>query len=143
MPFKNKLTAAIIGCCVLFLVAAAAFWLYREVQYRDDVINNWGNLGRVYTRLTKYKDAHGSYPKQQDMSSLLKTLELDESELYHVKMFDIHSAEYHAPTQDSEAPVLSMRIKRHVFGKEGLFVMMTYQNCTFDNERFDPENIFQ
>ena len=143
MPFKNKLTAAIIGCCVLFIVAMAAFLLYREAQYRDDVINNWSNLGRVYTRLTNYNDAHGCYPEQQDIKSLLETLELDESELYHVKMFDIHSAEYHAPTQDSETPVLSMRIKRHVFGKEGLFVMFAYQNCTFNNERFDPENIFQ
>ena len=119
MPFKNKLTAAIIGCCVLFIVAMAAFLLYREAQYRDDVINNWSNLGRVYTRLTSYKDAHGCYPEQQGMKSLLETLELDESELYHVKMFDIHSAEYHAPTQDSETPVLSMRIKRHVFRQRG------------------------
>ena len=143
MPFKHKPTAAILGCCVLLIVVAAAFWLYREVQYRDDVINNWSNLGRVYTRLTSYKDAHGCYPEQQDMKSLLETLELDESELYHVKMFDIHSAEYRVPTQDSETPVLSMRIKRHVFGKEGLFVMLEYQNCTFDNEHFDPENFFQ
>ena len=143
MPFKHKPTAAILGCCVLLIVAAAAFWLYREAQYRDDVINNWSNLGRVYTRLTNYKDAHGCYPEQQDIKSLLETLELDESELYHVKMFDIRSAEYRAPTQDSETPVLSMRIKRHVFGKEGLFAMFAYQNCTFDNERFDPENFFQ
>ena len=143
MPFKHKPTAAILGCCVLLIVAAAAFWLYREAQYRDDVINNWSNLGRVYTRLTNYKDAHGCYPEQQDMKSLLETLELDESELYHVKMFDIRSAEYRAPKQDSETPVLSMRIKRHVFGKEGLFAMFAYQNCTFDNERFDPENFFQ
>jgi len=147
MSFRKVLTVSLIGCGVLSVVAAVAFWLYREVQYRDDVINNEGNLGRVYTRLEEFRDKHGSYPEQQDMTSLLNTLEMDESELYHVRMFDIKSAEYRAPVQDSDVPVLTMRIKRHVFGREGLFVIQKnvegFRDITFDNQRFNPEDIFQ
>ena len=83
------------------------------------------NLNLLYNRLEDYNIVHGNYPPQQDMKSLLKTLGLNKSDFREVLFFDISSAEYHAPSLNPEDPlkklddpVLSLRVKSHVFGKD-------------------------
>ena len=56
------------------------------------------NFRLVYTRLEDHNQKYGSYPPQQDMRSLLKTLRLSDGDLFKVSI-DIGSAVYHAPKQ--------------------------------------------
>ena len=86
-------------------------------------------MGQVYKGLFVYSLSDGSFPPQQDMESLLKTLGLKDIDFQKVRPIDIKSAEYHAPQgeiktrDDWEEPILTICVKRHVFGESELYVV--------------------
>ena len=122
MNKKIKIAFIFLFGFVFAVIIAGIICLFGELQLKQDVVNTSGNIGKIYIRLEKYKEEHGRYPAQQDMSSLLKTLGMNRSDFFKVSLFDIESAAYHAPTQDSEAPVITMRVKLHVFEKSKMLV---------------------
>jgi len=90
-------------CGVIILgFAAKALWFFLEVQRKQDLTNMAHNFRLVYTRLEDYNKKYGSYPPQQDMRSLLKTLRLSDGDLFKVSI-DIGSAVYHAPKQKTRS----------------------------------------
>ena len=88
------------------------------VQLKSDNALTTENMIRVSIRLEAYKTEHGSYPPQQDMRSLLETLGIQKSDFRKTFFFDLDSATYHAPPEDSEDPedrFITMRVKWHLF----------------------------
>ena len=112
----------IVFSIVIAIVIAIGIWFFGELQLKQDVVNSSGNIGKIYSCLEEYKEKHGSYPAQQNMNALIETLGMNMSDFFKVYLFDIKSATYHAPTPDSEAPVITMRVKLHVFEKNKLLV---------------------
>ncbi|MBR4662643.1 MAG: hypothetical protein IKO93_02100 [Lentisphaeria bacterium] len=112
---KQLITYSLCGVIILGF-AAKALWFFLEVQRKQDMANLAHNFRLVYTRLENYNKKNGSYPPQQDMRSLLKTLRLSDGDLFKVSI-DIGSAVYHAPKQKNEDPVLTIQIKPHLFRK--------------------------
>ena len=112
---KQLMTYSLCGVIILGL-AAKALWFFLEVQRKQDMANMAHNFRLVYTRLEDYNNKYGSYPPQQDMRSLLKTLRLSDGDLFKVSI-DIGSAVYHAPNPKNEEPVLTIQIKPHLFRK--------------------------
>ena len=88
------------------------------VQLKSDNALTTENMIRVSIRLGAYKTEHGSYPPQQDMRSLLETLGIQKSDFRKTFFFDLYSATYHAPPEDSTDPedrFITMRVKWHLF----------------------------
>ena len=112
---KQLMTYSLCGVIILGF-AAKALWVFLEAQRKQDMANMAHNFRLVYTRLEDYNHKNGSYPPQQDMRSLLKTLRLSDGDLFKVSI-DIGSAVYHAPKQKNEDPVLTIQIKPHLFRK--------------------------
>ena len=111
-------------CGVIILgFAAKALWFFLEAQRKQDMANMAHNFRLVYTRLEDYNKKYGSYPPQQDMRSLLKTLRLSDGDLFKVSI-DIGSAVYHAPKQKNEEPVLTIQIRPHLFRKDHEQIVM-------------------
>lgn len=120
--FHQNNTALIGLICII--VAGILYSLGEFLLYGANAVT-FENLNLLYNRLEDYNIVHGNYPPQQDMKSLLKTLGLNKSDFREVLFFDISSAEYHAPSLNPEDPlkkldnpVLSLRVKSHVFGKD-------------------------
>ena len=86
-------------------------------------------MGQVDKALFMYSMSHGCYPPQQDMESLLETLGLKDSDFQKVWLTDIKSAEYHAPPgavkvpDVSQDPILTIRVRQHVFGGNQLYIV--------------------
>ena len=126
---KGCLIAAVVLGCILTVIVAGLVWIGLELQLNQDVVRTWGNMSQVYKGLFAYSLSHGCYPPQQDMESLLETLGLQDSDFQKVRSIDIKSAEYHAPQgevktrDDWMAPVLTIRVRRHVFGKSELYIV--------------------
>ena len=120
---KNALliVAVVLGC-ILTAIVAGTVWIFLELQLHQDLINTSGNIGRIYARLEDYKAEHGYYPEQQDMKTLLKTLDMDDHDFFKVLLYDIRDAEYRAPSQNSEKPVITMCVRKSLFGKKELLV---------------------
>jgi hypothetical protein len=122
------IVAVVLGC-ILTVIVAGLFWIGAELTLHTDVVRTWGNMSQVYKGLFAYSLSHGCYPPQQDMESLLETLGLKDSDFQEVKSIDIKSAEYHAPQgeiktlDDWMAPVLTIRVRRHVFGRSELYIV--------------------
>ena len=74
------------------------------LQLKQDNADTTSNLSRISKRLYAYQEEHGSYPPQQDLESLLETLGIQESDFIKTFFYDIYSAEYHAPAEDSNDP---------------------------------------
>ena len=115
---------AIIFTCLGILILARAAWFFGELTLKEECIQTQDNLVFVYRRLEQYHYEHGAYPPQQDMKSLLNTLGISKNNFEKTRFFDISSAEYHASNRNQECsdqnmddPVLSIRVKSHVFGK--------------------------
>ena len=110
---------------LLFLIAMDIVFLlyfinwFGDVQLKSDNALTTENLVRVVSiRLEAYKEEHGTYPPQQDMKSLLETLGIKKSDLRPTFFFDLYSAEYHAPAEDSNDPedrLITMHVKWHLF----------------------------
>ena len=126
---KGCVIAAVVLGCILTVIIAGAVWIGLELQLHQDVVRTWGNMGQVDKALFAYTLSYGCYPPQQDMESLLETLGLKDSDFQKVWFTDIKSAEYHAPQgeiktlNDWMAPVLTIRVRRHVFGKSELYIV--------------------
>ena len=111
-------------CGVIILgFAAKALWFFLEAQRKQDLANMAHNFRLVYARLEDHNKKYGSYPPQQDMRSLLKTLRLSDGDLFKVSI-DIGSAVYHAPKQKNKDPVLTIQIKPHWFRKNHVQIVM-------------------
>ena len=120
---KGCVIAALILGCIIFILAAGTFYYFDVLQLKGDNYRTKGNLSQIYKRLEQYHTEHGAYPDQQDMKSLLKTLGMNENDFVKVLFFDINTAEYHASNRNQEDsaqniddPVLSIRVKSHIFG---------------------------
>ena len=100
-----------------------------ELCLHADVVGTWANMGQVDKALFMYSMSHGCYPPQQDMESLLETLGLKDSDFQKVWLTDIKSAEYHAPPgavkvpDVSQDPILTIRVRQHVFGGNQLYIV--------------------
>ena len=119
---KQLLTYSLCGVIILGF-AAKALWVFLEAQRKQDLTNMAHNFRLIYTRLEDHNQKYGSYPRQQDMRSLLKTLRLSDGDLFKVSI-DIGSAVYHAPKQKNEEPVLTIQIKPHWFRKNHEQIVM-------------------
>ena len=122
------LNAVILGGCT---------GVTEALQIKGDEVYTGCNLMLVYRSLDRYHAEHGCYPAQQDMKSLLKTLGLTDHEFawngtakYRAKTFfmNVKSAEYHAPSQNSGYPHLTLSFRNHLLGK-----MITYVVRNPDN----------
>ena len=102
----------------LFLLAMdilITFFIFRlsvAMQCKIDNANISSNLSQISKGLYMYEMGHGSYPPQQDMKSLLETLEMNDSVFIKTRFYDIYSAEYHAPAVDSyDETIITIRTK--------------------------------
>ena len=123
MRKKGCVIAALILGCIIFILAAGTFYYFDVLQLKGDNARTRFNIKLVYKHLEQYHTEHGAYPVQQDMKTLLKTLDMKESDFEKTVFFDISSAEYHASNRNQEDsaqnmddPVLSIRVKSHIFG---------------------------
>ncbi len=123
---KQLLTYSLCGIIILGF-AAKALWFFLEAQRKQDMANMAHNFRLVYARLEDHNKKYGSYPPQQDMRSLLKTLRLSDGDLFKVSI-DIGSAVYHAPKQKNEEPILTIQIKPHLFRKKHEQIVMRKQD---------------
>ena len=106
------------------VIVLRLLWGFGELTLKEEDAHTRSNLVIVYRRLEQYHYEHGAYPPQQEMKSLLNTLGMSKSDFEKTRFFDINSAEYHASNRNQEYsdqnmddPVLSIRVKSHVFGK--------------------------
>ena len=104
----------------LFLLAMdilITFYIFKmsvAMQRKIDDANITSNLSQISKYLYVYEEEHGSYPPQQDMESLLETLEVNDSVFIKTRFYDLYSAEYHAPAEDSYDPnetIITIRTK--------------------------------
>ncbi|MBQ7731760.1 MAG: hypothetical protein IJT68_07990 [Lentisphaeria bacterium] len=123
------------------------------LQFKVDRIYTVENMVKVLNCLEDYIRDHGSFPPQQDFGSLLKTLDIQKSDFRKTLFYSIESAEYHAldgstfsrlfdplpPTQNREERVLTLPIKRKLFGDfDELIVLRRDGSIGYDYE--SPEN---
>ena len=126
---KGCMIVAVVLGCILTAIVAGAVWLGLELRLRMDVIGTQANMRQMDKALFMYSMSHGCYPPQQDMESLLETLGLKDSDFQKVWSTDIKSAEYHAPPgeiktpDDRLAPLLTIRVRQHVFGGNQLYIV--------------------
>ena len=126
---KGCMIAAVVLGCILTAIVAGAVWIGLELCLHADVIGTRSNMGQVDKALFMYSMSHGCYPPQQDMESLLETLGLKDSDFQKVWSTDIKSAEYHAPPgavkvpDVSQDPILTIRVRQHVFGGNQLYIV--------------------
>ena len=104
----------------LFLLAMdilITFFIFKmsvAMQRKIDDANISSNLSQISKYLYVYEEEHGSYPPQQDFKSLLETLEMNDSVFIKTRFYDLYSAEYHAPAEDSYDPnetIITIRTK--------------------------------
>ena len=119
----------LIALDILFLVFV--FPMCGELYLKQDYNDTLSNMVLIYRRMEAYQMEHGNYPPQQDLKSLLKTLDIKQRDLNGKGFFyDVGSAEYHAP-EDIEGPndrymdsVLSVRIRKTLFGKSDKLLVL-------------------
>ena len=96
------------------LITFFVFRMSMAMQRKIDDANISSNLSQISKYLYVYEEEHGSYPLQQDMESLLETLEMNDSVFIKTRFYDLYSAEYHAPAEDSYDPnetIITIRTK--------------------------------
>ena len=122
------LNAVILGGCT---------GVTEALQFKGDEVYTGCNLMQVYRSLDRYHAEHGCFPAQQDMKSLLKTLGLTDHDFawnglakYRAKTFfmNVKSAEYHAPSQNSGYPHLTLSFRNHLLGKKITYVVRNPDN---------------
>ena len=111
-PKQIPLYLVLLAIDIIFM--SLFFVWFGAVQLKQDNAYITSNLSLISKRLYAYQEEHGAYPPQQDLESLLETLGIQESDFIKTYFFDIHSAEYHAPAEDSNNPedrLVTMRAK--------------------------------
>jgi len=102
---KPKLIPLYLVLLAIDIIFMSFFFVwFGAVQLKQDNAHITSNLSLISKRLWAYQEEHGAYPPQQDLESLLKTLGIQETDFIKTYYFDIHSAEYHAPAEDSNDP---------------------------------------
>ena len=121
---KSKHILSLLFGLFFTVIVLRLLLTFGELTLKEECIQTQDNLAFVYRRLEQYHYEHGAYPPQQDMKSLLNTLGISKNNFEKTRFFDISSAEYHASNRNQECsdqnmddPVLSIRVKSHVFGK--------------------------
>ena len=121
---KSKRILSLLFGLFFTVIVLRLLLTFGELTLKEECIQTQDNLAFVYRRLEQYHYEHGAYPPQQDMKSLLNTLGISKNNFEKTRFFDISSAEYHASNRNQECsdqnmddPVLSIRVKSHVFGK--------------------------
>ena len=121
---KSKHILSLLFGLFFTVIVLRILLTFGELTLKEECIQTQDNLAFVYRRLEQYHYEHGAYPPQQDMKSLLNTLGISKNNFEKTRFFDISSAEYHASNRNQECsdqnmddPVLSIRVKSHVFGK--------------------------
>ena len=119
------------------------------LQFKGDRIYTEENMVKVLNCLEDYIRDHGCFPPQQDFESLLKTLNIQRCDFRKTLFYSIESAEYHAldgatfnrlfdplpPTQNREERVLTLPIKRKLFGDfDELIVLRRDGSIGYDYE---------
>jgi hypothetical protein len=107
----------LLGAVFIYIAANIVMAVGNAVLKSDNALTT-ENMIRVSKHLEAYKTEHGSYPPQQDMRSLLETLGIRKSDFRKTYFFDLDSATYHAPPEDSTDPedrFITMRVKWHLF----------------------------
>ena len=107
----------LLGAVFIYIAANIVMAVGAAVLKSDNALTT-SNMLLVSKRLEAYKTEHGSYPPQQDMRALLETLGIKKSNFRKTYFFDLNSATYHAPPEDSEDPedrFITMRVKWHLF----------------------------
>ena len=107
----------LLGAVFIYIAANIVMAVGAAVLKSDNALTT-SNMLLVSKRLEAYKTEHGSYPPQQDMRALLETLGIKKSNFRKTYFFDLDSATYHAPPEDSEDPedrFITMRVKWHLF----------------------------
>jgi len=103
---------------IIYLLALdiiITFFIFKTsvaMQAKVDNANITSDLSRISKHLFVYEEEHGSYPPQQDMESLLETLGMND--FSKTRFYDLYSAEYHAPAEDSYDPnetIITIRTK--------------------------------
>ena len=103
---------------IIYLLATdilIMFFIFKmsvAMQRKIDDANITSNLSQISKYLYVYEEEHGSYPPQQDMESLLETLGMND--FSKTRFYDLYSAEYHAPAEDSYDPnetIITIRTK--------------------------------
>ena len=103
---------------IIFLLAMdiiITFYIFKTsvaMQAKVDNAHITSDLSRISKHLFVYEEEHGSYPPQQDMESLLETLGMND--FSKTRFYDLYSAEYHAPAEDSYDPnetIITIRTK--------------------------------
>ena len=113
-----KLVLLLLFGALFIFIAANIINALGEAVLKSDNNLTTENMIRVSLRLEAYKTEHGSYPPQQDMHSLLETLGIQKRDFRKTFFFDLDSATYHAPPEDSTDPedrFITMRVKWHLF----------------------------
>jgi hypothetical protein len=125
----------LLGAVFIFIAAHIILFVGEAVLISDNNLTT-ANMIRVSLRLEAYKTEHGSYPPQQDMRSLLETLGIQKSDFRKTFFFDLYSATYHAPSENSTDPedrFITMRVKWHLF--EGYdHLLFLRRDCTVGSE---------
>ena len=123
--------ALFLGAAVAILFFAAIFACFLgeallKQEWNDTVVN----LRRIHACLEAYEKEQGKYPDQQDMRSLLKTLDMSDKDFIKVYTNDIGSAIYYAPPPNPDDPVksqvepiITIRVKTGVFKRYNLFFL--------------------
>ena len=102
---KPKLIPLYLVLLAIDIIFMSLFFVwFGAVQLKQDNADITSNLSLISKRLYAYQEEHGAYPPQQELESLLETLGIQESDFIETYFFDIHSAEYHAPAEDSNDP---------------------------------------
>ena len=105
---------------IIYLLAMdiiITFFIFKTsvaMQAKVDNAHITSDLSRISKHLFVYEEEHGSYPPQQDFKSLLETLEVNDSVFIKTRFYDLYSAEYHAPAEDSYDPnetIIAIRTK--------------------------------
>ncbi len=103
---------------IIYLLALdiiITFFIFKTsvaMQAKVDNAHITSDLSRISKHLFVYEEEHGSYPPQQDMKSLLETLGMND--FSKTRFYDLYSAEYHAPAEDSYDPnetIITIRTK--------------------------------
>ena len=103
---------------IIYLLALdiiITFFIFKTsvaMQAKVDNAHITSDLSRISKHLFVYEEEHGSYPPQQDMESLLETLGMND--FSKTRFYDLYSAEYHAPAEDSYDPnetIITIRTK--------------------------------
>ena len=99
----KQLVFILLGLAIA-VIAWSVLTAFSAALMKQDRARSFANVSLIWNRLDDYRITHGSYPPAQDMTSLLKTLNLSDGDFQKVYFVDIHSAVYYPPAPGHEDP---------------------------------------